>query len=109
MLVKPAEFGMIQQQNTVSQIRHEEDAKPMAEQQTMVVQSQKEAEIKAEQVVHKDDTDNRQKKFDAKDKSDNEYQSGHKKKRDRETPVTAMASTLRVPVFEKVDDLVLIE
>ena len=78
MLVKPAEFGMIQQQNTVSQIRHEEDAKPMAEQQTMVVQSQKEAEIKAEQVVHKDDTDNRQKKFDAKDKSDNEYQSGHK-------------------------------
>ena len=35
MLVKPAEFGMIQQQNTVSQIRHEEDAKPMAEQQTM--------------------------------------------------------------------------
>ena len=54
MLVKPAEFGMIQQQNTVSQIRHEEDAKPMAEQQTMVVQSQKEAEIKAEQVVHKE-------------------------------------------------------
>ena len=45
MLVKPAEFGMIQQQNTVSQIRHEEDAKPMAEQQTMVVQSQKEAEF----------------------------------------------------------------
>ena len=43
MLVKPAEFGMIQQQNTVSQIRHEEDAKPMAEQETMVVQSQKEA------------------------------------------------------------------
>ena len=78
MLVKPAEFGMIQQQNTVSQIRHEQDAKPMAEQQTMVVQSQKEAEIKAEQVVHKDDTDNRQKKFDA-----NEYQSGHKKKREK--------------------------
>ncbi len=70
MLVKPAEFGMIQQQNTVSQIRHEQDAKPMAEQQTMVVQSQKEAEIKAEQVVHKDDTDNR-------------YQSGHKKKREK--------------------------
>ena len=71
MLVKPAEFGMIQQQNTVSQIRHEEDAKPMAEQQTMVVKSQKEAEIKPEQVV------------DAKDISDNEYQSGHKKKREK--------------------------
>ena len=41
MLVKPAEFGMIQQQNTVSQIRHEEDAKPMAEQQTMVYSHRK--------------------------------------------------------------------
>ena len=60
MIIRPTEFGMIQQQNTVSQIRHGEDAKPMIEQQTIV------------------DADNRQKKFDAKDKSDNEYQPGHK-------------------------------
>ena len=78
MIIRPAEFGMIQQQNTVSQIRHGEDARPMVEQQTMVVQSQKDSVIKSEQVNHKDDADNRQKKFDAKDKSDNEYQSEHK-------------------------------
>ena len=39
MIIRPTEFGMIQQQNTVSQIRHGEDAKPMIEQQTIVVQS----------------------------------------------------------------------
>ena len=73
MIIRPTEFGMIQQQNTVSQIRHGEDAKPMIEQQTIVVQSQKDANVN-----NKDDADNRQKKFDAKDKSDNEYQPGHK-------------------------------
>lgn len=41
MIIRPTEFGMIQQQNTVSQIRHGEDAKPMIEQQTIVVQSQR--------------------------------------------------------------------
>ncbi len=79
MIVRPTEFGMIQQQNTVAQIRHGEDAKPMAEQQTMVAQSQKEADIRSEQVNHKDNADNRQRKFDAKDKSDNEYHSEHNK------------------------------
>ena len=34
MIVRPMEFGMIQQQNTVSQVRHNEDVRPMVEQQT---------------------------------------------------------------------------
>lgn len=83
MVIRPTEFGMIQQQNTVSQIRHGEDVKPMVEQQTMVVQSQKDANVRSEKVNHKDDADNRQKKFDAKDKSDNEYQSEHKNNKNR--------------------------
>ncbi len=78
MVIRPTEFGMIQQQNTVSQIRHGEDARPMVEQQTMVVQSQKEANVKSEKVNHKDDASNSQKKFDARDKSDNEYHSERK-------------------------------
>ncbi len=83
MVIRPTEFGMIQQQNTVSQIRHGEDARPMVEQQTIVVQSQKEANVKSEKVNHKDDADNGQKKFDARDKSENEYYSEHKDGRNR--------------------------
>ena len=78
MIVRPMEFGMIQQQNTVSQVRHNEDVRPMVEQQTTAVQLQKDIHTRAEQVNHKEDPNNRQKKFDAKDKSDNEYQPGHK-------------------------------
>lgn len=83
MIVRPMEFGMIQQQNTVSQVRHNEDVRPMVEQQTTAVQLQKDIHTRAEQVNHKEDPNNRQKKFDAKDKSDNEYQSGHKERKIR--------------------------
>ena len=31
MIVRPMEFGMIQQQNTVSQVRHNEDVRPMVD------------------------------------------------------------------------------
>ena len=55
----------------------------MIEQQTIVVQSQKDANVRSEKVNNKDDADNRQKKFDAKDKSDNEYQSGHKERKNQ--------------------------
>ena len=41
MRARPMEFGMIQQQNTVSQVRHNEDVRPMVEQQTTAVQLQK--------------------------------------------------------------------
>ena len=34
-------------------------------------------------VNYKEDPNNRQKKFDAKDKSDNEYQSGHKERKNQ--------------------------
>ena len=83
MIVRPMEFGMIQQQNTVSQVRHNEDVRPMVEQQTTAVQLQKDIHTRAEQVNHKEDPNNRQKKFDAKDKSDNEYQSGHKERKNQ--------------------------
>ena len=70
MIVRPMEFGMIQQQNTVSQVRHNEDVRPMVEQQTTAVQLQKDIHTRAEQVNHKD-------------KSDNEYQSGHKERKNQ--------------------------
>ena len=41
MIVRPMEFGMIQQQNTVSQVRHNEDVRPMVEQQTTLITDRK--------------------------------------------------------------------
>ena len=89
MIVRPMEFGMIQQQNTVSQVRHNEDVRPMVEQQTTAVQLQKDIHTRAEQVNHKEDPNNRQKKTPQNKnsagalKSDNEYQSGHKERKNQ--------------------------
>ena len=83
MIVRPMEFGIFLQQNTLSHFRHNEDFRPMLEHQTTAVQLQKDIPTRAEQVNHKEAPNNRQKKFDAKDKSDNEYQSGHKERKNQ--------------------------
>lgn len=80
MIVKPAEFGMIQQQNSLSQIQQNAESRPAVEQQTIAVHVQKESENKSEQVHQKENADNPNKKFDAKEKSDNEYHSEKKGK-----------------------------
>ena len=63
--------------NEVSHIKQEENQRPVVEQQTITTQVQKETDTKAEQVQHKENADNHQKKYDAKDKSQNEYPDGH--------------------------------
>lgn len=73
MIVKPIDFAVVQQTNEVSHIKQQENQRPVAEQQTITTQVQKDSNVKAEQVRHKDNADNSNKKYDAKDKSQNEY------------------------------------
>lgn len=75
MVIKPIEFAMIQQQNTVSQIQHNAETRAMTEQQTISQQFQKDVNNNAEQVKRKDNADNNGGNFDAKEKSNNEYHS----------------------------------
>lgn len=74
---KAVDFAVVQQMNEVSHIKQEENQRPVVEQQTITTQVQKETDTKAEQVQHKENADNHQKKYDAKDKSQNEYPDGH--------------------------------
>ncbi|MDD3240576.1 MAG: hypothetical protein PHW47_10960 [Lachnospira sp.] len=73
MMVRPSEFGMIQQINEASQVKQNELSRPVVEQQNLVNQMQKDEQTRSEQVQRKDNADNSNRKFDAKDKSDNEY------------------------------------
>ena len=77
MSVRPIDIMMVPQMNEVSHIKQEENQRPVVEQQTITTQVQKETDTKAEQVQHKENADNHQKKYDAKDKSQNEYPGGH--------------------------------
>ncbi|MGN0328274.1 MAG: hypothetical protein ACI4D4_04750 [Lachnospira sp.] len=85
MIIRPTEFGMIQQQNSVSQIQHNAESRPAVEQQTIAGQLRKDTDVKSEQVVEKENVDNSERKFDAKDKSDNEYSKDGSSKKKRQS------------------------
>lgn len=78
MVIKPIEFAMIQQQNSVSKSQHNVETRPMTEQQTITAQVEKNVEHQSQQVNKKDNADNENGHYDAKDKSNNEYSNEKK-------------------------------
>lgn len=82
MSVRPIDLFTVQQMNEVSQIKYNETTRPVVEQVNIMVQNEKKVEHNAEQVVQKSDIDNKGRKFDAKDKSDNEYHRRKKENKD---------------------------
>ena len=91
MVIKPVEFAMIQQQNNVAKSQYNAENRPMTEQQT-----QKDINVHSQQVNKKDNADNETGKYDAKDKSNNEYSgegnSRKKKKSDGKVFVKGQGS-----------------
>ena len=83
MIVKPIEFGIIQQMNNVSNTSQTENSRPMNEQLNLMQQEQKNEEIKSTQVQKKDSADNNNKNYDARNKSENQYSKG-KSEKDKE-------------------------
>ena len=89
MGVRPVDLMMVPQMTEVSHIKQTENMRPMAEQMNITAQVDKQAENKSEQVSKKDDVENEPGKFDAKEKSENEYQgrSGSRKRTFKEGKV----------------------
>lgn len=83
MVIKPIEFGMIQQQNIVSGEQANENNKPVANQSNIQTTIQHNAEAKAETVTNKDNTEFNSGSFDAKERSNNEYDADHVKNKDK--------------------------
>ena len=91
MVIKPVEFAMIQQQNNVAKSQYNAENRPMTTQQV-----QKDINVHSQQVNKKDNADNETGKYDAKDKSNNEYSgegnSRKKKKSDGKVFVKGQGS-----------------
>lgn len=82
MSIRPVDFnGMMQNQQNVSNVKHNEDQKPVLQQQQAFATVAKQEEASARQVVNKDNLDREEYKFDARDGSKNEYQDNRKKKK----------------------------
>lgn len=87
MSVRPVDMIMLPQMTEVSQLKQQEHSRPIAEQATIVNQNDKQTEVKAEQVTQKDNADNGNAHYDARDKSNNEYQGNGKQKKKEEDGV----------------------
>ena len=74
--------GVIQRANDVGAVKHQEDSKPMVDQQNIQAHMKNEQMKHLKQVRHADDSENHKKKYDAKEKGNNEYQGqGQQKKK----------------------------
>lgn len=79
MSVRPVDIMTMQQINQVSNIKQNEMTRPMVEQGNIATVIEKQTEAQNEQVVKKTDVENRNKKYDARDKSENEYHGNNHK------------------------------
>ena len=82
MSIRPVDFnGMMQNQQNVSNVKQNEDQKPILQQQQAFQAVTKQEEAAARQVVNKENLDKEEYKFDARDGSKNEYQNHRKKQK----------------------------
>lgn len=85
MSIRPVEFnGMVQRTQDVSTLKQNEDNKPVFEQHVLSGKLQKDVQKSLQQVKHGDDTENYQKKYDAREKGSNEYEGSQSKKKKKE-------------------------
>ena len=84
MAISPILFnGSVTRMQDVSQIKHNEDMKGMVDQTNFQSTFHKQIDHKMNQVHQSDNTENHRKKFDAKEKGDNEYSGDGGKKRQK--------------------------
>lgn len=85
MAIGPVELnGYITRTQDIGTIKQQEDTKPMVDQQNFQAQFKQEVQTHMKNVHHADDSDNHQKKFDAKEKGSNEYHNNKNKKKSTE-------------------------
>ena len=84
--------GMIPRTQDIGVIKHQEDSKPMIEQQNIQSQIKTQETRLLKQVNHADDTEQHEKRYDAKEKGSNEYKGQQKKRKKPEEKKDAQAS-----------------
>lgn len=85
MAISPVELnGTISRMQDYSTIKQNEDNKGIVNQQTFQTKFEKEIDTRHQQVTRSDDTNREERKFDAKEKGDNEYYGNGGRRRKKE-------------------------
>lgn len=83
MAINPINIATVARTQDFSTIKHNEDNRSAMTQISMGQQEDKNLKLRSQQVVKKEETKWQQKKFDAKEKGDNQYGGDGGKKRSR--------------------------
>lgn len=84
MSIRPVDFGVVQRSQDVSQIKQNENSRPIIQQQNIESKVAKDVNERSEQVNKKDDLEHNSEKYDAKEKSKGDYfASSDKKNKDQ--------------------------
>ena len=87
MTIRPVDLnGVVQRSQDISAIKQNEDAKPVVDQQNIQAQFAHKGEHKLKQVVHADDSDEPEYRYDAKEKGNSGYEQNQKKKKKQQKP-----------------------
>ncbi len=85
MVINPiAVQGEITRAHDLTTIKHNEDNKGMVDQLNILKQHENQVDNKAHQVQKKDDADNGEQKYDAKEKGNNQYSGDGGKRQKKE-------------------------
>jgi len=75
MSIRPIDFnGMVQRTQDMGTLKQNEDNKPVVDQHVFSVKVQKDAQQNLHQVNRSEESQNNQKKYDAREKGSNQYQ-----------------------------------
>lgn len=84
MTIRPVDLnGMIQRTDDVGYLKHNQDIKPMMDQQNIQVQVDKREDRLAHEIQEKDKLNNAKNDQDAKDEGQNSYFGNRSKKKDK--------------------------
>lgn len=82
MTIRPVVLnGMIQRTQDLGNIKQQEDNKPVVQQQNISIQHEKREDQLAHQVQQTDQKENQGYRYDAKEKGNNAYEGGGKKRK----------------------------
>lgn len=89
MTIRPVDFATIQRTDDVGMLKHQQDNKPVMDQQAIQVEITKQEQTSPSQVREANDTSNDGEGFDAREKGKNKYsrQKGKKQKKQEDGKV----------------------
>ena len=80
MTIRPVDFATIQRTDDVGMMKHQQDAKPVVEQQNIQVEIKKQEYHDASQVKHKDNASKEEERFDAREEVHEQEEKRHCKR-----------------------------